>query len=234
MKVKEMSLFPERPFDFERDDPPRLLLAGEPEDLFRAVKAAPHWTARSLQIADATLAHWASEAHARRNDRQGMAAIHRLIGRLQAIRPAPEKADDLDIAGYYRRWDGMAALLETRAATQGRHDPAATAGRTHMPELKQQLDAGPAEGVPTQDLLRALGLSKVRMSQLLKLAEAAGLVECRRVGGKQWVAAVGIWRREGADAGVVRAATASNVAALPRHSTVRHIGLDILARRKAA
>lgn len=231
MKVKMSPQFPERPFDFERDDPPRLLLAGDPEDLFRAVKAVPQWSARALQVADAALAQWASEAHARRNDRHGIAAIHRLIGRLQAIRPAPATADDLDIAGYYRRWDGMAALLEARAATLGRHDAAATATRTHMPELKRELDAGPSKGVPTQDLLCALGLSKVRMSQLLKLAEAAGLVECRRVSGKQWVTAAGIWRRQDAEAG--ESSAAGSGAASRRSANVRHIGLGILAKKAA-
>lgn len=186
-----------RPFDFSRDDPPRLLLEGEPEGLFRAVKALPAWTPRALEVADAAIALWASNAHARARDREGLAEVHRLIRRLQVLRPAGGQPPELEVAAYYHRWNGMAALLENRAHLLDRHDPEEVQKRAHMPALRKALAAaGHGEGVPTQALLQALGLSKARLSQLLALAEAAGLIERRKEGRERWVSAAGSWRPE--------------------------------------
>ncbi|MDZ4251054.1 MAG: MarR family transcriptional regulator [Sulfuritalea sp.] len=190
------SAFSNRVFDFSRDDPPRLLLEGEPEDLFRALKALPAWTARALEVADAALALWASNAHARHRDREGLAEIHLLIRRLQVLHPVENEPPELDVAAYYHRWNGMAALVENRAHLLDRHDPATVEQRTHMPALKRALaDAAPRQSVRTQELLEHLGLSKPRLSQLLALAEAAGLIERRKEGREHWVSAAGIWCR---------------------------------------
>lgn len=188
------SAFLDHPFDFSRDDPPRLLLEGEPEDLFRALKALPVWTARALEVADAALALWASNAHARQRDRDGLAEIHLLIRRLQVLHPVEKEPPELDVAAYYHRWNGMAALVENRAHMLDRHDPATVEQRAHMQALKQALaNAAPRKGVRTQELLELLGLSKPRLSQLLALAEAAGLIERRKEGREHWVSAAGIW-----------------------------------------
>ena len=183
-------------FDFSRDDPSRLLLEGEPEQLFQAVKALPAWTERALEVCDATLTLWASNAHARQRDREGLAAVHLLIRRLQVLRPRENAAVDLNVACYYDRWDGMAALVETRAHMLDRHDPSEIEQRAHMPALKSALGGvRSGESVSTQHLLATLGLSKPRLSQLLALAEAAGLVERTKQGREQSVQAVGIWSK---------------------------------------
>lgn len=185
-------------FDFSTDDPERLLDEHSPEDLFRAVSGLESWTPRALEIADLAIADWASAALARPRDREGLAGIHSLIQRLQVIQPSELQAPELDVAERYQRWDGIAQVLETRAHGLDHHRPEEVEQRTHMPALKQALAAG--ADVRTQALLKTLGLSKARLSQLLALAEAAGLIERRREGRQQWVSAVGIWRPVGRSA----------------------------------
>lgn len=188
--------FPERPFDFSRDDPQRLMLEGDAEDLFNAAKALSAWTPRALEVADAAIALWASNAHARPRDREGLADIHLLIRRLQVLRPPEEQAPELDAAAYYHRWNGMAALLENRAHMLDRHEPAKVQERAHMAGLRDALAAAaPDKSVPTRELLKSLGLSKPRLSQLLALAEAAGLVERRKEGREHRVSPAGMWRQ---------------------------------------
>ncbi len=179
-------------FDFSTGDPERLLDEHPPEDLFRAVSALESWTARALEIADLAIADWASAALARPRDREGLAEIHSLIQRLQVIQPSERQAPELDVAARYQRWDGIAQLLETRAHSLDHHRPEQVEQRTHMAALKQALAAG--QDVRTQTLLKTLRLSKARLSQLLALAEAAGLIERRREGREQMVSAAGIWQ----------------------------------------
>jgi len=184
-----------RPFDFASDNPERLLDEYRPEDLVQAVKALPCWTQRALDIAELAITDWASAAHARPRDREGLAAIHSLIQRLQAIQPSERQPPELEVAARYLRWDGMAQLLETRAHTLDHHRPEEVEQRTHMPALKRELaKVGPGAAVATKTLLAALDLSKARLSQLLALAEAAGLIERRKEGREQWVSAAGNWR----------------------------------------
>lgn len=190
-------------FDFSTGDPERLLDEYQPEDLFAAAKALQSWNPRALEIADLAIADWASAALARPRDRESLAEIHSLIQRLQVIQPTEQQPPELDAATRYQRWDGIAQLLETRAHSLDHHRAEDVEQRSHMPALKQALaSADRGQGVRTQALLKALDLSKARLSQLLALAEAAGLIERRKQGREHWVNAAGPWRVPAAAAGV--------------------------------
>lgn len=183
-------------FDFSADSPSRLMVESEPEELFRAAKRLPCWTARALEVADAALAYWASNALASQRNREGIGEIRGLIRRLQVIQPPEQQDTELDVAGYYRQWNGMVAVLDARAHLLDCHrDIAAIEARAHMKELRAVLQEAGEEGLSTQALQERLDkLSKARMSQVLALAEAAGLVERRKVGQRKFVGAAGAWR----------------------------------------
>lgn len=190
-----------RIFDFAADDPDRLIDEGDPEALFRAAKALQQWTARALEITELALYDWANIALAKPRRRQGLPELHSLIQRLQAIHPADEEPAELGVATRYQRWDGLAQLLETRVHGLDHHQPGEAERRTHMPELRQALAAGGAQGVRFAELLKTMGLAKSRLSQLLALAEAAGLAERDRRGGEVWAVPMGSWATaEGASA----------------------------------
>lgn len=105
-----------RLFDFQNNDPGRLLGECQPEDLFRAVKALGQWNQRALGVTHSALAHWASEALARsRNRRERIGEIQGLIRRLQVIQPLEKQASELKVAERYLRWNGMVDVLEAHA-----------------------------------------------------------------------------------------------------------------------
>lgn len=189
-------------FDFTADSPSRLMVECEPEDLFCAVKDLPQWTVRALEVVGSALAYWTSNAIANPRNREGIGELRSLIRRLQVIQALERQDGALDVAGHYRQWNGMVAVLEARAHLIDRHkDTSDIEGRAHMKELRAALRAGAADdGVPTQDLQETLGLSKARLSQVLALAEAAGLIERRKQGQQKRVSATGVWLSGGQNA----------------------------------
>ena len=184
-----------RIFDFTADDPERLIDEGDPESLFRAAEKLPQWTQRALEIAELALYDWANAALARPRRREGLPELHALIQRLQVIHPAEEQPTALAVEARYQRWNGLAQLIETRVHGLDHHRPEEAERRTHMPELKRALSAAdPARGVSSAELLETMKLAKSRLSQLLALAEAAGLAERERRGGQVWVVPAGSWK----------------------------------------
>ncbi len=181
-------------FDFSADSPSRLMAECEPEDLYAAVKALPKWTARALEITGAALAYWASTALASPKNRQGVGELRSLIRRLQVIQPIAQQDSALDVSGHYRQWNGMVAVLEARAHLSDRHrDIAEIESRAHMKELCALLQPAGDDGLATQVPLQSLGLPKARLSQVLALAEAAGLIHRRKQGAEKRVSAAGSW-----------------------------------------
>jgi hypothetical protein len=186
------------PFDFASGDPNRLLVECEPEDLFRAVKALPTWTSRALAVAQSALAYWAGNAIASPGNREGIGELRSLIRRLQAVQPLARQDSSLDVAARYHHWSGMVAVLEARAHQMDYHDDAEIESRAHMKELRNLLQAANAsEGLSTQALQERLGLSAARLSQVLALAEAAGLIQRRKVRREKLVSVAGRWLQTG-------------------------------------
>lgn len=186
---------PNTTIDFSSDDPERLLAECSPEDLFRAVKALSRWDERALGVTHAALSYWTCSTVARPRDREGIGEIRSLIRRLQAIQPLNRQTPELNVEESYLRWGGMVSVLESRAHLLDYHDPNEVEGRAHMKELRDALQADAiGQGLRTQQLLKLLNVSAPRLSQLLALAEAAGLIERRKIGREYWVSPAGGWR----------------------------------------
>ena len=184
-----------KPIDFSADDPERLLAEYSPDDLLHAVKALDHWDERALGVTHAALSYWTCNTVARHRDREGIGEIRSLIRRMQAIQPLSRQQADLDVESRYQQWNGMVSVLESRAHLLDYHDPAEIEGRAHMKDLRDALRVHAADhDLRTQQLLDILNVSAPRLSQLLALAEAAGLIERRKIGREYWVSAAGGWR----------------------------------------
>lgn len=168
--------------------------ADEPETLFKAAETLGQWDKQALHWADIILAEWISDAFANPKNREGWAELHSLIERLQTLLPAASHPEELrpTVEAYYYRWDGMAELLLARSHRQDNHEPEDIAKRAHMDTLKSATATyGP--DLPVSDLPAHLQLSKSRVSQLLSLAEAGGLIERSKIQGKRVINLAGLW-----------------------------------------
>lgn len=183
------------PIDFNAVNPLRSADADDPEALFTAVQALPQWTERSLHWVDAIVTEWVGDALAVAANREGWAELHSLLERVQVIQPLATQTEALrpTVEAFYYRWDALADLLAARAHRHDRHDPAQIENRTHMPKLKDALRAAAPDPLPVRELPEVLALSPSRVSQLLSLAEAAGLVVRVRENGQRLVHAAGKW-----------------------------------------
>lgn len=183
------------PIDLNAVNPLRSADADDPEALFDAVQAMPQWTERSLHWVDAIATEWVSDALAALANREGWAELHSLLERVQVIQPLAAQTETLrpTVEAFYYRWDALADLLAARAHRHDRHDPAQIEGRAHMPQLRDALRAAAPHPLPVGELPQRLALSRSRVSQLLSLAEAAGLVVRGRENGQRVVRTAGQW-----------------------------------------
>lgn len=182
------------PLDLNATNPLRTASADEPEALFEAARMLPQWEQHNLHWADVIVTEWVADALAAPGNREGWATLHRLLERLQVVQPLDKQSETLrpTVEAHYYRWDGMADLLAACAHRHDSHDPHAVEQRTHMDKLKQALHThGP--GLPVGELPEQLRLSRSRISQLLSLAEAAGLIERVTQGGRRVLNPAGIW-----------------------------------------
>ncbi len=186
------------PIDLNAVNPWRSADADDPEALFDAVRALPQWSERSLHWVDAIATEWVGDALAASANREGWAELHSLLERVQVIQPLAAQGEALRpaVEAYYYRWDALADLLAARAHRYDRHDPAQIESRTHMPQLKALLRAAAPDSLPVGVLPERLQLSRSRVSQLLSLAEAAGLVVRGRENGQRVVYAAGKWTND--------------------------------------
>ena len=204
-------------FDFSVDSPSRLMMEGEPDDLFDLVERLPRWNLRALEVAGATVAYWTSTALGNPRNREGVGELRSLIRRMQVIQPLDRQDSALDVAGHYRQWNGMVTVLEASAHLSDQHrDTAEIEGRAHMKELRDILRSAGADGVATLSLQGRLGLSKARLSQVLALAEAAGLIARRKQGQQKLVSAAGSWAQAPAPGIAPKPIPASVIPLAPR------------------
>lgn len=183
------------PIDLNAVNPLRSADADDPEALFDAVQAMPQWTERSLHWVDAIATEWVGDALAAPANREGWAELHSLLERVQVIQPLAAQSEALrpTVEAFYYRWDALADLLAARAHRHDRHDPAQIESRAHMPQLRDALRAAAPQPLPVGELPQRLALSRSRVSQLLSLAEAAGLVVRGRENGQRVVRTAGQW-----------------------------------------
>jgi DNA-binding transcriptional ArsR family regulator len=181
--------------DFKAVSPFAQVNADQPEALFTAVSQLPHWDPRSLGKTDGLLIEWVSDYLARPRDREGWAELLGVIQRIEVIQ-APEKQPEAlheAVSATYRRWDAMSDLLAARIDREDLHNSHEVAQRTHMVRLQNALNGQERR---SSDVRQELGISPSRLSQLLSLAEAAGLIERRKEGRESLVSAAGIWKQE--------------------------------------
>lgn len=190
--------------------PERLVDELDTGGLLDAVLGIDAWSERRLGAVDYVLRHWTAQ-FAARNDARSVAELQSLIGHILERRPPPEP--------YAHRWRALDDALEARRLTLAARDPGRVAGLKHVSRILDHLrDAGPTR---QGDLREQLGLdiSISRLSQIVSLMEAHGLVEIEQRGRENFVRA----------AGAARPARSEPHAAPPRERTTRS-----LLRQRAA
>jgi hypothetical protein len=160
--------------------PERLVDELDVEGLVAAVRKLDGWSERRLGAVDYVLRHWMAQVAARQ-DARSVAELQSAVGRILELRPPPDP--------YGHRWRALDDALEARRLTLAARDPERVAGMRHVSVILDHLrQAGPTK---QGDLLHRLGLdiSISRLSQIVSLMEAHGLVEVERRGRESFLRA---------------------------------------------
>jgi hypothetical protein len=168
-------------FDFQADDPERLLSSNDIEWLFRSVRVLPGWTERALAVTAAALSYWVSRAILR-GSREEIGETCSLIRRIMSVKERIPIAEE-----FYGRFDGMAAVLESRAYVMDYNDLSRVIQIPQISDLRDVISAKMDDsGLVDRD---SLDVSDV----LLARAETVGLVRLTMTGRKFFVAFSGLW-----------------------------------------
>jgi len=189
--------------------PERLVGELDAEGLLSAVLELDEWSERRLGAVDYVLGHWTAQMAARR-DARSVAELQSAIGQILEQRPPPEP--------YKHRWHAFDDALEARRLTLAARDPERIAEMKHArPILEHLRQEGPTR---QGDLIRQVGLdiSVSRLSQIVSLMEAHGLVEVERRGRESFVRAA---TTEVADVGAQRPALLAAAERPAREQTYR-------------
>ena len=137
-------------------------------DALRACTAEDGWPAEARDVLDFVLTVWVADSTARPNDREGVAELQRLV------RYALERA----------RWQGFFDVLEARRRTLVGRDPALVLDRRHVRELLAAIGHAGSTQQAVTEAFKSQGkeLTSGRLSQLLTLLEAHGLITRQRTG----------------------------------------------------
>ncbi|HNA45525.1 MAG TPA: hypothetical protein PK312_00010 [Nitrospira sp.] len=149
-------------------------------DALRACTAEDGWPAEARDVLDFVLTVWVADSTARPNDREGVAELQRLV------RYALERARNRHAVpeAFRTRWQGFFDVLEARRRTLVGRDPALILDRRHVRELLAAIGhAGSTQQAVTETLKsQDRVLTSGRLSQLLTLLEAHGLITRQRTG----------------------------------------------------
>jgi hypothetical protein len=179
-------------------EPALLADSATPDDILQALRqcsAEDGWPDESLDLVDFLLTSWTADFSARPDDRESIAELQRLIayartraGNHPSLPPATSA-----------RWSALTDVLEARRRTINGRDPSLfipkpsdvsepslVHGRSHVSEILGAIGQNCAS---QQALLDALGsdsksrkITAGRLSQLLSLMEAHGLITRKRKG----------------------------------------------------
>ena len=153
--------------------PERLVNELDTESLIEAVLAIDQWSERRLGAVDYVLSHWTAQMAARQ-DARSVAELQSVIGQILERRPPPDP--------YAHRWRALDDALEARRLTLATRDPERVMGMRHvLPILEHLRKEGPTRQGDLLGRLR-LGVSVSRLSQIVKVMEANGLVEVEQRG----------------------------------------------------
>jgi len=175
--------------DLDRMNPERVLDDSDPQELVAAVEALSLWTPRRLALVDDVLTGWTADWIARPNDRQGLitlqSAIRRILSAPASRADAMQAPDKKTAADYARRWEGFSETIAARDITLAERAPERVRHLKHVAEIEAiLLEDGE---IKQSGLHRRLELKASRLSQVLALMEAHGLISRRSIGRDKYV-----------------------------------------------
>lgn len=146
---------------------------------FCLVPSMDGWTPRRLALVDEALAGWAADRAARADDREGLielrSSILRILGTKASIAAGMDSNEDEEPRDYARRWKSLADLVAARERTLAEKAP------ERVRQLKQVAElwaCTPDSGeIEQKAMLEVSGMKASRLSQLLALMEAHGLIK---------------------------------------------------------
>ncbi len=163
-------------------DPAQLSSITSTAEILAAVRqlgADDDWSPRALQTLDHLLVVWTASTAARPDDIEGIAELQQLI---DYVRHRSANRQHLPPASQ-NRWEALHDVLESRRHAIAGRQPDRILGRAHVQAILDLIGKGTTQPELTSKLQgRDIAISPGRLSQLLSLMEAHGLIDRRREG----------------------------------------------------
>lgn len=175
--------------DLDRISPERVLDETDPQELVAAVEALGSWTPRRLALVDDVLTGWTADYIARPNDRDGLMslqrAILRILGSEASAKAGMQTPEEKSAPDYARRWEGLSDSLAARDITLADQNPERVRSLRHVAEIEAIV--AEAGEIGQGELQQRCQLKSSRLSQVLALMEAHGLINRRSAGRDKYV-----------------------------------------------
>ena len=163
-------------------DPAQLSSVTSTAEILAAVRqfgADDGWSPRALQTLDHLLVVWTANTAARPDDVEGIAELQQLI---DYVRHRSANRQHLPLASQ-SRWEALHDVLESRRHAIAGRQPERILDRAHVRAILGLIGTGTTQRELTAGLQRRdIDISPGRLSQLLSLMEAHGLIDRRREG----------------------------------------------------
>lgn len=163
-------------------DPAQLSSITSTAEILAAVRqlgADDDWSPRALQTLDHLLVVWTASTAARPDDIEGIAELQQLI---DYVRHRSANRQHLPPASQ-NRWEALHDVLESRRHAIAGRQPDRILGRAHVQAILDLIGKGTTQPELTSKLQgRDIDISPGRLSQLLSLMEAHGLIDRKREG----------------------------------------------------
>ena len=163
-------------------DPAQLSSITSPAEILAAVRqfgADDDWSPRALQTLDHLLVVWTANTAARPDDVEGIAELQQLI---DYVRHRSANRQHLPLASQ-SRWEALHDVLESRRHAIAGRQPERILDRAHVRAILGLIGTGTTQRELTAGLQGSdINISPGRLSQLLSLLEAHGLIGRRREG----------------------------------------------------
>ena len=163
-------------------DPAQLSSITSTAEILAAVRqfgANDGWSPRALQTLDHLLVVWTANTAARPDDVEGIAELQQLI---DYVRHRSANRQHLPLASQ-SRWEALHDVLESRRHAIAGRQPERILDRAHVRAILGLIGTGTTQRELTAGLQgRDINISPGRLSQLLSLMEAHGLIDRRREG----------------------------------------------------
>lgn len=163
-------------------DPAQLSSITSTAEILAAVRqfgADDDWSPRALQTLDKLLVVWTANTTARPDDTEGIAELQRLI---DYVRHRSANRQQLPPASQ-NRWEALHDVLESRRHAIDGRQPERILKRAHVRAILGLIGTGTTQRELTAGLQGSdINISPGRLSQLLSLLEAHGLIGRRREG----------------------------------------------------